>query len=93
MEDPVGTPLKHGRDEVGAFYDQGHELAESIELRPLGIAVVVGGEAAFAFQVRTQVGGSLYTMPVIDVMTFDDDARITSQRAFQSFDDLTPATE
>ena len=33
------------------------------------------------------------TMPVIDVMTFDEDARITSQRAFVDFSMIRPGAD
>lgn len=85
MEDPVGSPVRTGRDEIGAFYDQGWSTADSIELRANGPAIVVGHQASFGFEVRPTLGGATMTMPAIDVMTFDDDARITSQRAFVDF--------
>jgi len=90
MEDPVGSPLKHGRDEIGAFYDQGHALSDSIELRPVGVPIVCGNEAVFNFEARPTMGDATMCMPVIDQMTFDDDGKITSQRAFQDFAMLGP---
>jgi steroid delta-isomerase len=92
MEDPVGSPVRHGKDEVVAFYDQSLTMADSVELRPLGIVVVIGNEASFAFEVRPVLGGATFTMPAIDAMTFDDDARIMSQRAFVDATQLVPAT-
>jgi steroid delta-isomerase len=91
MEDPVGSPLRRGRDEIGAFYDDSTSAADSVELRLAGAVIVVGNEASFPFEVRPVVGGVAMVMPVIDVMTFDDDARITSQRAFVDFSMLAPA--
>jgi steroid delta-isomerase len=91
MEDPVGSPVRRGREEIGAFYDESTAPVDSVELRPVGPAQVVGNEAAFVFEVRPVVGGVTMAMPVIDVMTFDDDARITSQRAFVDFGLLAPA--
>src|SRR5687767_15853883 len=67
MEDPVGSPIRKGREEIGAFYDQGHGSAEAIELRPNGPAIVVGDQAAFAFLVRPTIGGTVMSMPAIDV--------------------------
>lgn len=93
MEDPVGTPVKVGRDEIGSFYDQGHGSADAIELRPDGQPLVIGAEASFAFQVRPTLGGTTFAMRAIDVMTFDEDARITSQRAFVDFSMLAPAED
>jgi steroid delta-isomerase len=93
MEDPVGSPLKRGKEEIGAFYDQGQKNADSIELRPTDFAVVCGNQAAFAMEVRPTLGGQTMIVPAIDVMTFDDDARITSQRAFVDFAQLRVATD
>ena len=91
MEDPVGSPIKHGREEIGAFYDQGHASADSVELRPVGPVIVIGDQSSFLFEVRPVLGGAELVMPAIDVMTFDEDARITSQRAFVDFAMLVPA--
>ena len=90
MEDPVGTPLKRGREEIGAFFDQSHGSADSVELIADGPAVVIGSEAAFAFRVRPVLGGSPFELRAVDVMTFDDEARIVSQRAFVDFAMLAP---
>jgi steroid delta-isomerase len=91
MEDPVGTPVKRGKDEIGAFYDQGRVAAESIELRPSGYVIICGDQASFAMDVRPTVGGQTMVIPAIDVMTFGPDGRISSQRAFVDFAQLRPA--
>jgi steroid delta-isomerase len=91
MEDPVGTPLKRGKDEIGAFYDQSRSVADSVELRGLDVTIVVGDQASFAMEVRPTIGGATMVLPAIDVMTFDDEARITSQRAFVDFGMMRPA--
>lgn len=93
MEDPVGTPVKRGREEIGAFFDQSHTGVDSVELRASGPAVVVGNEAVFAFHARPTMGGATMSLPVYDVMTFDDAGRITSQRAFVDFAMLGPAAD
>lgn len=82
VEDPVGTPRRTGRDEIAAFWDEVHAVPDSVELRSTGLTNIVGGEAAFTMQARPNLGGDVYVLDVIDVMTFDDDARITSLRAF-----------
>ncbi len=91
MEDPVGSELRRGKDEIGAFFDQGQTQADSVELRPDGPVIVLGHEAAFTFQVRPTLGGTEFLLPAIDVMTFDDAGLITSQRAFVDFAMLAPA--
>jgi steroid delta-isomerase len=82
IEDPVGTPRRHGREEIGAFWDETHQVPDKVELVPLGILNVVGDEAAFTMQARATLGGQVFGIDIIDVMTFDDAGRITTMRAF-----------
>ena len=91
VEDPVGTPVHRGKEAIGTFFDTAHSLAESIELRSLDITAIVGNEAAFAMEIRPTVGGMALVLEAIDVMTFADDGRITSQRAFWQQEKMRPA--
>ena len=93
IEDPVGTPRRAGRKQIGAFWDESHELPESIELRSLGLTNIIGAEAAFTMQARPNLGGEVYALDVIDVMTFDDDAKITTMRAFFDPAAIRPAED
>ena len=93
MEDPVGSPVRAGKDAIGEFFDQGHAAADAVELRPAGTPIVIGDQAAFHFEVRPTLGGAAFFLPCIDVMTFDDEARITSQRAFVDFAMMVPAPD
>ncbi len=93
VEDPVGSPVHSGKDAIGAFFDSAHSLADSIELRSLDITAVCGHQAAFAMHIRPEIGGATYVMEAIDVMTFADDGRITSQRAFWQQDTMRPASD
>ncbi|WP_075835838.1 MULTISPECIES: nuclear transport factor 2 family protein [unclassified Rhodococcus (in: high G+C Gram-positive bacteria)] len=78
VEDPVGTTPHVGTDAIAAFYDSVHSTARTIELLTLRIA---GDTAVFHFRVVTVVNGQTISVEPIDVMTFDDDLRITSMRA------------
>jgi steroid delta-isomerase len=82
IEDPVGTPVRTGAEAIGAFFDESSGLAETIELRRTGSVRVAAGEAAFPMQARPTIGGTVFAVDIIDVMTFDDDGRITTMRAF-----------
>ena len=93
MEDPVGSPVRHGIDSIAEFYDQSQASADSVELRADGPVIVLGNEASFRFFARPTLGGVAFSLPAIDVMRFDDDARITSQRAFVDFAMLAPAED
>ena len=91
VEDPVGTPVRHGIAEIRAFYESAQALADSIELRSLGVTEVCGDQAAFAMEIRPVIAGTTYLLHAIDVMTFTDDGRITSMRAFCQQEKLRPA--
>ncbi|MGY1814087.1 nuclear transport factor 2 family protein [Blastococcus sp. SYSU D00820] len=87
VEDPVGSPVKNGRAEIEAFYATVAAAPQrATSLQRLRIA---GDTAAFAFTVRitTPDGGMEFTP--IDVMTFDEQARITSMRAIWGPQDMT----
>ena len=85
VEDPVGTDVLTERDQILAFY--GGLVGLDQETRLLA-ARIAGGEAAFHFEVVTRADGATYTLSPFDVMTFDDDGRITSMRAFWAGDDM-----
>jgi steroid delta-isomerase len=93
VEDPVGSPVNEGKDAIRAFFETAQSLADSIELRSVGVTAVVGHEAAFAMQIRPVIGGATMLMEAIDVMTFADDGRITSQRAFWQGETMRPAED
>lgn len=82
IEDPVGTPRRTGRDEIGAFWDEAHTVPDSIALVPLGILTAVGNEGIFTMQARPVLGGATYAIDIIDLMTFDAQGKITTMRAF-----------
>lgn len=85
VEDPVGTEVRTTRESLLEFYGALDGMEQSAALRDVRIA---GNEAAFSFELVTRVGEQTYTLAPIDVMTFDDDARITSMRAFWSGEDM-----
>src|SRR3954452_10302879 len=60
VEDPVGTPVHRGKDAIGGCFEAAHSLADSIELRSLDITAVVGNEAAFAMEIRPNIGGTMF---------------------------------
>ena len=93
LEDPVGTEVLTGNDAIGEFFDNAHAMADAISMEATGPVRVAAGEAAFPFRILTTVGESRLTMPVVDVMSFDDDGRITSMRAFWDMADMAPAAD
>jgi steroid delta-isomerase len=93
IEDPVGSPRLEGREAIGGFFDQTTGMAESIELRRTGPIRVAAGEAAFPMQARPVLGGTTFKVDIIDVMTFDDDGRVTTMRAFWDPAEMGPAED
>lgn len=93
IEDPVGTPRRNGREEIRAFWDETHGIPDSVELRPLGIVNVCGNEAAFTMQARPTLDGQVFVVDIIDVMTFDDDGKITTMRAYFDQATMRPAED
>jgi steroid delta-isomerase len=91
LEDPVGTEVRRGRDAIGEFWDQSRSFVERITLKMVQGPGVRGNEAAFAMEAHAEVGDSTFVAPTIDVMTFDDDGRITTMRAFWGESDAHPA--
>jgi steroid Delta-isomerase len=81
LEDPVGTPVRQGREAIGEFFDQMQSMVDRIEMEGC-VTQVCGHEAAFHVTIRAITDQTTLRMDAIDVMTFDDDARITSMRAF-----------
>jgi steroid delta-isomerase len=93
VEDPVGTPVHRGKEAIGAFVESAHSLVDSIELRSVDITAVCGDQAAFAMEIRPNIGGAVFVLEAIDVMTFAEDGRITSQRAFWQQEKMRPASD
>lgn len=91
VEDPVGTPVRTTEAELREFYGAIESLEQTGEVLTAKIAE---NTAAFLFRLVTRFGEQDHTMEVIDVMTFDDDAKITSMKAYWSQEDMltVPAT-
>ncbi|WP_336085554.1 nuclear transport factor 2 family protein [Nocardia sp. SSK8] len=85
VEDPVGSEPHVGHAAIRKFYESFEQLERSSELFFVRVA---GNSAAFSFRVVTRFGDQDFTLEPIDVMTFDENARIASMRAFWSQDDM-----
>jgi steroid Delta-isomerase len=87
VEDPVGSGVRQGHEAIRDLYRRFENLDRTAELVSLHI---IGDEAAFLACLTVTTAGSRTTIDGIDVMTFDDDARITSMRAFWSTPETSP---
>ena len=93
LEDPVGTPRVVGRDAIGDFFDRSQAMAERIELRRTGPVRAAAGECAFPIQARPEIDRATFVVDIIDVMTFADDGRINTMRAFWDAAEMRPADD
>jgi steroid delta-isomerase len=88
VEDPVGSALRSGKEEIAAFYrmavDTGAKLALAAPIRGSH-----GNEAAMAFDVKLNMPDGPTVIRVIDVMRFDSSGRFASMRAFWGPGDMT----
>jgi steroid delta-isomerase len=90
VEDPVGSDVAHGPDGIAAFWDGVRAMSPEIELQLTGAPRIAAGQAAFPMRAVTALGDAKMAVEIIDVMTFADDGRITSLRAFFDFAELAP---
>lgn len=85
IEDPAGSELRRGHDAIREFYAGFQDAKKQTELAQLRVA---GSEAAFLWCLSLDAGATSTRISPISLMTFDDDARITSMRAFWSPSDV-----
>lgn len=80
VEDPIGSPLKEGREAILDFYTGAMASGAKLILQE---PVRVGADhAAFAFQVQMEMNGNAMTIDVIDTFRFDDNGKVTQMKAF-----------
>lgn len=87
VEDPVGSPLKNGKAEVLAFYKMAVATGAKLKLAA-PIRASHGNSAAMAFDVQLNMPTGEAIIQVIDVMTFNEDGKFTSMRAFWGKSDM-----
>jgi steroid Delta-isomerase len=92
VEDPVGSDVQKGHDEIGNFWDMVHTLSETITLVPTGPVRVAGNELAFPMQAVSDVGGTKMVVDIIDIFAVGDDRKITAMRAFWDMAEMRPYT-
>lgn len=85
IEDPIGADVRRGHDAIRAFYTAIQDAKKETELAEIRIG---GNEAAFLWHLTLDAGDSRTRISPISVMTFDDQARVASMRAFWSPSDV-----
>jgi steroid delta-isomerase len=86
VEDPVGGEVHIGRQAIHGFYSNvpgTNNETEVVTLRALG------SEVAFFWRLTIDLGeGGTTTIEIISVMTFDDDGKIASMKAYWGPDNI-----
>lgn len=80
VEDPVGSPLKRGHDEIREFYTM--SMATGARLELIGDPRCVADYVAFPFAVNLEMNGNRMVIEVIDTFRLNDEGKITEMRAF-----------
>ena len=86
VEDPVGGEVHIGKQAVRGFYASLEGLERSSEMVTLR---VLGHEAAYLWKLTVKMGDGGMRIEIISVMTFDDEAKITSMKAYWTQDNVT----
>lgn len=76
QEEPVGTPARHGHDEIRGFFAQHQDMG--FKLTRLGPVTVVGNRAALQIQVEVPTEGGSRFLTATDLITVDDDGLISA---------------
>lgn len=90
VEDPIGSGVHTGHDEIRGFWDLVHSLSETITLVGTGPVRVAGNELAFPMQAISDVGGANVVVDIIDTFVVDDERKITGMRAFWDMSEMRP---
>lgn len=69
-EEPIDTPVRHGRDEIFAFLDRYKDVG--FKLTRLGPVTVVGNRGAFQVRVDIPTPGGTRSMSATELITVDD---------------------
>lgn len=88
VEDPIGSPVKHGKTEIAAFYKMAVQTKTQLRL-VAPIRASSAGEAAMAFDVELNMPSGRSVIRVIDTMRFNADGRVAAMRAYWGPGDMS----
>ncbi|CAI8318579.1 MAG: Steroid Delta-isomerase [Halieaceae bacterium] len=86
IEDPVGTPLREGKEVLRAFYAEACQGVAKAELT--GSPRLAGNEVAFPFTVTAGTPEQEIIINIIDVFRFNDAGKVATMRAFWGPDNM-----
>ena len=88
VEDPIGTPIRRGKAEIGEFYT--YSISTGAKLELLGDPRCAGDSVAFAFAVKLEHEGQRSVIEVIDMFRFDNAGKVVEMRAFWGPGNIKP---
>ena len=80
VEDPIGSPMHHGREAIRAFYAQSMQTGAKLKLE--GPVRISGDYAVFPFSVNLHHEGRDMRIDVIDTFRFNEANEVIEMRAF-----------
>jgi len=89
VEDPVGSKIKQGEDELRAFYQIACDSVTAAERT--GPPRIAGQDIAFAFTITVGVAPDAMCIDIIDVFTCDGTGKVCGMRAYWGPDNMRPA--
>lgn len=87
IEDPVGGEVHIGRAAVRGFYTAVENVKAQTDVVTLR---ALGNEAAFHWTLALDFGDNGMRIDIISVMTFTDDGKIASMKAYWGPENVTP---
>lgn len=87
VEDPVGSPVKDGKEAIRAFYRESLKTGAKLEL-VAPIRASHANAAAMAFTVNLNMPTGPSRIHVIDVMYFNESGQISSMQAYWGHGDM-----
>jgi steroid Delta-isomerase len=87
VEDPVGGEVHIGREAIRGFYSALANVNAEPEMLTLR---ALGNEAAWFWALKVDVGGNRMRIEIISTMTFNDEGKISSMKAYWTPDNVTP---
>jgi steroid Delta-isomerase len=86
LEDPVGSEVHIGRPAIRGFYSNVENAKCQTEVTTLR---ALGNEAAFFWALTVDLGDNSMRIEIISTMTFDDEGRISSMKAYWGPENVT----
>jgi steroid delta-isomerase len=86
-EDPVGGDVQQGKEAITAFYGM---TAPLLQIELTGPICVAGNQCAFPLVAALTMDGNTSYLDATDVLSFGEDGKITSMKAYWNPAELRP---